>query len=94
MVARQGVDRLFRLAGLLDIELVVCSTLQGCSVESWWSVPPRRVARRRVGCSLCLVGFLDKGSFGRLVGRFKEFLGPPSSTLFLGAQHIYIKMNF
>jgi hypothetical protein len=45
-VTRHEVGRLLRLARMLGRDLVVRSTLQGCSAGTWSSALPRRVTRQ------------------------------------------------
>jgi hypothetical protein len=83
--------------GLHERDLVVGSASRGCSIETWSLASPRGVARQRVGRSLLaglfggdlVVGSVSRGCLAEswLVGCFKEFLGFPLGTLFLGTQH-------
>lgn len=50
-VAQRGLGRSFRLAVLLDEDLVDRSTSQSCSARAWSAVPPRGLARWGLGSS-------------------------------------------
>jgi hypothetical protein len=68
-IARQGPGRSFRLADLLDGDLVSRSASRSCSTVIWSIATPRRLARHRPGCSLSLADLLGRGLIGRSASR-------------------------